>query len=51
MDTTADALPELAARNIQPVTLSRLYLDLLKEQNESKGCYADPTSLMRTCIE
>jgi hypothetical protein len=51
MDTTADALPELAARNIQPVTLSRLYLDLLKEQNESKGCYTDPTSPMRTCIE
>ena len=51
MDTTADALPELAARNIQPVTLSQLYLDLLKEQNESKGCYADSTSLMRTCIE
>jgi peptidoglycan/xylan/chitin deacetylase (PgdA/CDA1 family) len=51
MDTTSDALPELAARNIQPVTLSRLYLDLLKEQNESKGCYIDPTSPMRTCIE
>jgi len=51
MDTTADALPELANRNIQPVTLSRLYLDLIKEQNESSGCYADPTSLMRTCIE
>jgi peptidoglycan/xylan/chitin deacetylase (PgdA/CDA1 family) len=51
METTADALPELAERNIQPVTLSRLYLDLLKEQNESKGCYADPTSLRRTCIE
>lgn len=51
MDTTADALPELAERGIQPVTLSQLYLDLLKEQNESKGCYADSTSLMRTCIE
>lgn len=51
METTADALPELAERGILPVTLSRLYLDLLKEQNESKGCYADPTSLLRTCIE
>jgi len=51
METTADALPELAERGIQPVTLSSLYLDWLKEQNESKGCYADPTSLMRTCIE
>ena len=51
METTADALPELADRGIQPVTLSRLYLDWLMEQNESKGCYADPNSLMRTCIE
>ena len=51
METTADALPELTERGIQPVTLSRLYLDWLKEQNESRGCYADPTSLMRTCIE
>ena len=51
METTADALPELAERGIQPVTLSRLYLDMLKEQNESKGCYADSTSLLRTCIE
>jgi len=51
MDTTADALPELSERSIQPVTLSRLYLDWLKEQNESKGCYADSTSPMRSCIE
>jgi peptidoglycan/xylan/chitin deacetylase (PgdA/CDA1 family) len=51
MDTSEKALPELAERDIQPVTMSRLYLDWLKEQNESKGCYAAPTSLMRTCIE
>ncbi|MBN1453826.1 MAG: polysaccharide deacetylase family protein [Anaerolineales bacterium] len=51
METTTDALPKLAKRGIQPVTLSRLYLDWLKEQNESTGCYADPTSLTRTCIE
>ena len=51
MDTTIGALPELAKRGIQAVTLSHLYLDWLKEQNESKGCYADPTSLIRTCIE
>jgi hypothetical protein len=51
MDTTVDALPELATRGIQPVTLKSLYLDLLKEKNESQGCYADPTSPMRTCIE
>jgi len=51
METTAEALPELAEKGIQPVTMSRLYLDWLKEQNESKGCYADPASPMRTCIE
>lgn len=51
MDTTADALPELDERGIQPVTLTRLYVDWLSEQNQSKGCYADPTSPVRTCIE
>lgn len=51
METTADALPEMAERGIQPVTLSRLYLDWLKERSESKGCSADPTSFTRTCIE
>jgi len=51
MDTTEKALPELADRGIQTVTMSQLYFDWLKEQNESSGCYADPTSLMRTCIE
>ena len=51
MDTTEKALPDLAERRIEPVTMSRLYLDWLKEQNESKGCYADSTSLIRTCIE
>ena len=51
METTAEALPELTERGIQPVTMSRLYLDWLKEQNESMGCYADPLSSMRTCIE
>jgi peptidoglycan/xylan/chitin deacetylase (PgdA/CDA1 family) len=51
METTAEALPELDELGIQPVTMSRLYLDWLKEQNESRGCYADASSLMRTCIE
>lgn len=51
METTEDALPELAKRGIQPVTLTRLYLDWLKEENEAQGCYADPNSLHRTCIE
>jgi peptidoglycan/xylan/chitin deacetylase (PgdA/CDA1 family) len=51
MQTTADALPELASRGIQAVTLTHLYLDRLKEQHESAGCYADPASPLRTCIE
>jgi hypothetical protein len=51
MYTTEQALPELAQRGIQAVTMSKLYFDWLKEQNESKGCYADPYSLNRTCIE
>ena len=51
MDTTRKALPELAERGIQPVTMSRLYLDWLKEKNESKGCYADPNLVTRTCVE
>lgn len=51
MDTTKQALPELAKRGIQPVTLSRMYLDWIKDQNESMGCDTEPTSLVRTCIE
>jgi len=51
IDTTLDALPELAERGIQAVTLTSLYLDWLKGQNESSGCYADPSSVLRTCIE
>jgi peptidoglycan/xylan/chitin deacetylase (PgdA/CDA1 family) len=51
MDTTEKALPELAERGIQPVTMSRLYLDWLKEQHESPGCNTDSASLMHTCIE
>lgn len=51
MDTTTKALPELAKRGIQPVTMTSLYMDWLKEENGSKGCYADPNFLMRTCIE
>lgn len=51
METTANAMPELAKRGIQPVTLTHMYLDWLREQNESDGCYADPALLMRTCIE
>jgi len=51
IDTTELALPMLSALNIQAVTMSRVYLDWLKEQNESVGCYANPASLTRTCIE
>ena len=51
VETTEKAMPELAKRGVQPVTLSRMYLDWLKDQNQSEGCYADPTSLMHTCIE
>jgi peptidoglycan/xylan/chitin deacetylase (PgdA/CDA1 family) len=51
INTTKEALPELAKRGIQSVTLLHLYLDWLKEQNESKGCAGDPASVTRTCIE
>jgi len=51
VETTGKALPDLAERGIQPVTVSRLYLDWLTDQNESAGCYGDPTSPIRTCIE
>ena len=51
IEATAQALPILAEFGIQPVTMSRLYLDWLLEQNETAGCYADPFSLSRTCIE
>jgi peptidoglycan/xylan/chitin deacetylase (PgdA/CDA1 family) len=52
METSKDAIPELEMRGIKPVTLTRLYLDLLKEQNQSYGCdsglFPSPT---RTCID
>jgi len=52
MATTEEALPELEARGIQGVTMSRLYLDLLKEENQPEGCYSNtPPSLTQTCIE
>ncbi|MFZ5912378.1 MAG: polysaccharide deacetylase family protein [Chloroflexota bacterium] len=52
VETTALALPEVQARGIEPVGMSRLYLDLLKEQNQSPGC--DPPAAIApkmTCIE
>lgn len=51
MDTTKKALPALAERGMQAVTLSRMYLDWLIDQNQSAGCYAKPASLMHTCVE
>jgi peptidoglycan/xylan/chitin deacetylase (PgdA/CDA1 family) len=52
METSRDAIPELEARGIRPVTMTRLYLDLLKEQNQSAGCGSGPIpSLTRTCID
>jgi len=49
--TTEKAMPELARRNLQPVTLTHMYMDWIKAQNESAGCERNPTSLLRTCIE
>jgi peptidoglycan-N-acetylglucosamine deacetylase len=51
VETTKNALPELAKRGILPVTLSRMYMDWIKVQNESAGCELDSTSMLRTCIE
>jgi len=51
MHTTEKALPELVDLDIKPVTMSRVYLEWLKEQNETKGCFADSISGNRTCIE
>lgn len=52
MDTTNLALPELYARGIAPVTLSRLYLDLVREQHQADGCETGPLpSPVRTCID
>lgn len=52
VETTALALPQVQARGIQAVTMSQLYLDLLKEQNQSAGCGPFAAkSLQMTCIE
>jgi peptidoglycan/xylan/chitin deacetylase (PgdA/CDA1 family) len=52
METSKDAIPELEMRGIKPVTLTRLYMDLLKEQNQSHGCDTDLfPSPTRTCID
>jgi peptidoglycan/xylan/chitin deacetylase (PgdA/CDA1 family) len=51
METTKKALPELSKLSMQAVTMTRLYTDWLKEENESTGCYADTSAPTRTCIE
>ena len=52
LHTTQQALPYLAAEGIGAASLSRLYDDLLREQNESEGCDVGPGSaLTRTCFE
>jgi peptidoglycan/xylan/chitin deacetylase (PgdA/CDA1 family) len=52
MATSEQALPELEARGIQAVTMSRLYLDFVKGKNQPEGCYSDtPPSLTQTCID
>lgn len=51
METTKKALPELAKRGIEAVTMTHLYMDWLKEEYESQGCYAQVSSALRTCIE
>lgn len=51
METTKKALPELAKRGIQALTMTHLYMEWLKEAFESNGCYADVNSALRTCIE
>ena len=52
METTAESLPELEMRAIQPVTLTQLYLDLIKDRHQSVGCESVPfNALKRTCID
>jgi peptidoglycan/xylan/chitin deacetylase (PgdA/CDA1 family) len=52
MDTTKLAIPYLIEQGMPMVTLSKLYDDLLREQNQSDGCDAGAgNSATRTCID
>lgn len=52
VETSKTAFPLLKERGIQPVTMSALYDDWLREQNQPEGCEASAApSLTRTCIE
>lgn len=50
--TSAEAYPWMKDNGLSSVTLSKLYDDLITEQNESPGCDTGRgSSLTRTCIE
>ncbi len=52
IETTRAVFPYLKEQGVPSVTLSKLYDDLLIEQNQSEGCDVDAGSpLTRTCIE
>jgi peptidoglycan/xylan/chitin deacetylase (PgdA/CDA1 family) len=52
VNTSREAYPYLKQHGIGAVTLSKLYDDLLIEQNQSDGCDVNSaSSLTRTCIE
>ncbi len=52
VETTALALPQVQARGIQPVGMTRLYLEWLKDQHQSAGCQPDAAwSSKMICIE
>ncbi len=51
-NTSLEAFPWMQSNGWRTVTLTRLYDDLLKEQNESAGCSPEGGSrLARTCLE
>jgi hypothetical protein len=52
MTITAQVLPYLTGRGIECVTLSKLYDELLREENSSYGCdIGAGQSLTRTCLD
>ena len=52
MDTTREAIPYLIGQNMGMVTLSKLYDDLLQEENQSSGCdISTDESITRTCFD
>ncbi len=52
MTITAQILPYFAEQGMQCVTVSRLYDDLIREQQSSMGCEVGPgDSLTRSCLD